>query len=213
MQGSHGVVGYPCEKDVYGVIKMETYPSGGFQMPLHYPKYTKSDYEKMEEWRVDLLLREYGLNFKGTLEEKREFATGAFLWPVKSVLEEMLNSSPSNEEKNDSDHCWKKVKQNNQASTAQQFYDLDDPLGFNDVICDDGPCALPLDSMSSILGPASYDLPFITSKDLNENHPLKESSIGHYERKQQDAYQTKKVVMILMKCLHFMVTILCQLSP
>ncbi|XP_012082179.1 uncharacterized protein LOC105642099 [Jatropha curcas] len=81
MQGSHGVVGYPCEKDVYGVIKMETYPSGGFQMPLHYPKYTKSDYEKMEEWRVDLLLREYGLNFKGTLEEKREFATGAFLWP------------------------------------------------------------------------------------------------------------------------------------
>ncbi|KAL4368246.1 hypothetical protein GQ457_05G031260 [Hibiscus cannabinus] len=30
----------------------------GFQMPLHYPRYTKADYEKMEEWKVDVLLRE-----------------------------------------------------------------------------------------------------------------------------------------------------------
>ncbi|KDP30141.1 hypothetical protein JCGZ_18102 [Jatropha curcas] len=69
----------------------------------------------------------------------------------------MLNLSPSNEEKNDFDRCWKKVKRNNQASSTQQFYDPDDLLSFNDVICDDGPCALPLDSISFILGPASYD--------------------------------------------------------
>ncbi|RZC65872.1 hypothetical protein C5167_009564 [Papaver somniferum] len=56
--------------------------SSGFQMPLHYPRYKKSDYEKMEEWKVDVLLREYGLHsFKGTLDEKREFAMGTFLWP------------------------------------------------------------------------------------------------------------------------------------
>ncbi|KAI3849122.1 hypothetical protein MKW92_026574 [Papaver armeniacum] len=56
--------------------------SSGFQMPLHYPHYKKSYYEKMEEWKVDMLLREYGLDsFKGTLDEKREFAMGTFLWP------------------------------------------------------------------------------------------------------------------------------------
>ncbi|KAK4341912.1 hypothetical protein RND71_037728 [Anisodus tanguticus] len=52
-----------------------------FQMPLHYPGYTKDDYEKMEEWRLDALLSEYGLNFQGTVDEKRRFAMGAFLWP------------------------------------------------------------------------------------------------------------------------------------
>lgn len=53
-----------------------------FQMPLHYPRYTKADYEKMEEWKVDLLLKQYGIaNIKGTLDEKRAFAIGAFLWP------------------------------------------------------------------------------------------------------------------------------------
>lgn len=55
--------------------------SSGFQMPLHYPRYKKADYQKMEEWKVDLLLKEYGLSFQGSLEEKREFAMGAFLWP------------------------------------------------------------------------------------------------------------------------------------
>ncbi|XP_047972887.1 uncharacterized protein LOC125215499 [Salvia hispanica] len=53
----------------------------GFEMPLHYPRYAKSDYEKMDEERLDLLLRQYGLNFEGDLEEKRRFAMGAFLWP------------------------------------------------------------------------------------------------------------------------------------
>lgn len=55
--------------------------NGGFQMPLHYPRYTKSDYEKMEEWKLDMLLLEYGLSFRGNLDEKRKFAMGAFLWP------------------------------------------------------------------------------------------------------------------------------------
>lgn len=55
--------------------------SSGFQMPLHYPRYKKEDYEKMEDWRLDLLLREYGLSFDGSLEEKRAYAMGAFLWP------------------------------------------------------------------------------------------------------------------------------------
>ncbi|KAL3333619.1 hypothetical protein AABB24_033618 [Solanum stoloniferum] len=52
-----------------------------FQMPLHYPRYTKHDYDKMEEWKIDALLREYGLNFQGTVDEKRRFAIGAFVWP------------------------------------------------------------------------------------------------------------------------------------
>jgi hypothetical protein len=35
--------------------------SCSFRMPLHYPRYKKADYEAMPEWRVDCLLREYGL--------------------------------------------------------------------------------------------------------------------------------------------------------
>ncbi|PIN18613.1 hypothetical protein CDL12_08716 [Handroanthus impetiginosus] len=55
--------------------------SGSFKMPLHYPRYKKSDYEKMEEWSLDNLLQQYGLTFDGSLEEKRAYAMGAFLWP------------------------------------------------------------------------------------------------------------------------------------
>ncbi|ONK55719.1 uncharacterized protein A4U43_C10F300 [Asparagus officinalis] len=53
----------------------------GFQMPLHYPRYRKEDYQRMEERKVDILLREYGLACVGSLEEKRAYAMGAFLWP------------------------------------------------------------------------------------------------------------------------------------
>ncbi|GMJ14528.1 hypothetical protein HRI_005122000 [Hibiscus trionum] len=62
----------------------ETQATSEFQMPLHYPRYTKADYETMEEWKVDVLLREYGLNVDGSLsnlDEKRAYAMGAFLWP------------------------------------------------------------------------------------------------------------------------------------
>ncbi|KAJ0989312.1 hypothetical protein J5N97_007668 [Dioscorea zingiberensis] len=53
---------------------------GGFQMPLHYPRYTKADYETMPEWKLDCLLYQYGLQFSGSLAEKRSFAMGAFIW-------------------------------------------------------------------------------------------------------------------------------------
>ncbi|XVF73064.1 hypothetical protein PTKIN_Ptkin12aG0171400 [Pterospermum kingtungense] len=51
-----------------------------FQMPLHYPRYTKADYEAMTEWKLDCLLKDYGLPIYGDVEQKRQFAMGAFLW-------------------------------------------------------------------------------------------------------------------------------------
>ncbi|KAL9661599.1 hypothetical protein QQ045_026423 [Rhodiola kirilowii] len=51
-----------------------------FQMPLHYPCYTRAEYEAMPEWRLDSLLSEYGLPATGNLDKKREYAIGAFLW-------------------------------------------------------------------------------------------------------------------------------------
>ncbi|CAL4959044.1 unnamed protein product [Urochloa decumbens] len=51
-----------------------------FQMPLHYPRYSREDYEAMPEWQLDRLLSEYGLPATGTLQQKRTFAMGAFLW-------------------------------------------------------------------------------------------------------------------------------------
>nr|XP_033513444.1 uncharacterized protein LOC117278128 [Nicotiana tomentosiformis] len=61
--------------------EMEKSVGMGFQMPLHYPRYTKADYQNMEEWKLDALVREYGLVFQGTVDDKRKFAMGAFLWP------------------------------------------------------------------------------------------------------------------------------------
>jgi len=55
--------------------------SSYFQMPLNYPRYTKADYEKMPEWKLDRLFTEYGLPVTGNLAQKRSFAIGAFLWP------------------------------------------------------------------------------------------------------------------------------------
>ncbi|KAK8486760.1 hypothetical protein V6N11_000248 [Hibiscus sabdariffa] len=43
-----------------------------FQMPLHYPRYKKSDYENMPEARLDCLLRQYGLPVIGDVEHKRK---------------------------------------------------------------------------------------------------------------------------------------------
>ena len=51
-----------------------------FQMPLHYPRYSREDYEAMPEWQLDRLLSEYGLPATGTIHQKRSFAMGAFLW-------------------------------------------------------------------------------------------------------------------------------------
>ncbi|KDP25334.1 hypothetical protein JCGZ_20490 [Jatropha curcas] len=52
-----------------------------FRMPLHYPRFKKSDYQNMPEWKLDCLLKEYGLPVMGDVDEKRKFAMGAFLWP------------------------------------------------------------------------------------------------------------------------------------
>ncbi|KNA12377.1 hypothetical protein SOVF_126500 [Spinacia oleracea] len=59
---------------------METH--GNFQMPVHYPRYSKSDYEAMPEWRIDFLLKQYGLPVVGNAKQKRMFAMGAFLWAL-----------------------------------------------------------------------------------------------------------------------------------
>ncbi|KAJ0255192.1 hypothetical protein HA466_0099840 [Hirschfeldia incana] len=57
--------------------------SNNFKIPIHYPKYTKSDYEKMPEWQLDQLLREYGLPIIGDSNEKRKFVIGTFLWSAE----------------------------------------------------------------------------------------------------------------------------------
>ncbi|XP_020573148.1 uncharacterized protein LOC110019704 [Phalaenopsis equestris] len=52
-----------------------------FQMPLHYPRYTKAEYEDMPEWKLDRLFEEYGLPaIARDLDGKRKFAVGAFIW-------------------------------------------------------------------------------------------------------------------------------------
>ena len=59
--------------------------NGFFKMPLHYPKYSKAEYETMPEWEIDRLLSEYGLPSLGSVEQKRKFAMEAFLWPHSST--------------------------------------------------------------------------------------------------------------------------------
>ncbi|KAI3838653.1 hypothetical protein MKW92_037324 [Papaver armeniacum] len=44
------------DKKKFNKISAKCGASSGFQMPLHYPRYKKSDYEKMEERKVDMLL-------------------------------------------------------------------------------------------------------------------------------------------------------------
>ncbi|KAJ9160168.1 hypothetical protein P3X46_025593 [Hevea brasiliensis] len=51
------------------------------KIPLHYPSYTKKEYEYMPEWQLDMLLQEYGLPIQGDLGYKRELAISAFVWP------------------------------------------------------------------------------------------------------------------------------------
>ncbi|CAH2069815.1 unnamed protein product [Thlaspi arvense] len=62
------------------MMKKEEFPSG-FQVPLHYPKFSKSDYEAMDDLSLDLLLKQYGISFEGSLDDKRVFAIESFLWP------------------------------------------------------------------------------------------------------------------------------------
>ncbi|KAK4365460.1 hypothetical protein RND71_016818 [Anisodus tanguticus] len=62
-----------------------TCTSSNFQMPLHYPRYKKSDYGTMPVWKLDCLLRQYGLPVIGDDNHKRKFAMGAFLWPSQNT--------------------------------------------------------------------------------------------------------------------------------
>ncbi|KDP36670.1 hypothetical protein JCGZ_07888 [Jatropha curcas] len=117
------------------------------------------------------------------LRIKSQVATTPFKEKVTSTFTKKDSFIEASDESNPSNHDIPIQV----ATTPNQL-----ELGFNDVNYDDGPCALPLDSMSYILGPTSYDLPLITSKDLDGNPPLKEFSTSHYEGKQQDAHQTKK---------------------
>lgn len=63
------------------ILKVRSFGCKGFRVPLHYPRYKKEDYEHMDEWKIDMLLREYGLEVEGSLDEKKSFAMGIFLWP------------------------------------------------------------------------------------------------------------------------------------
>nr|VDC87190.1 unnamed protein product [Brassica oleracea] len=65
-----------------------------FQMPVHYPSFTKEEYEAMSEDELDRLLKLYGLQPTnlGDLSSKKQFAIGAFLW------EKGIDSSPGEHE-------------------------------------------------------------------------------------------------------------------
>ncbi|KAH9607213.1 hypothetical protein KSS87_021279 [Heliosperma pusillum] len=71
-----------CQEKTVNAMKNSSC-SSSFQMPVNYPRYRKSDYATMEEWKVEMLLRQYGLehHIKGSVDEKRKFAMGTFLWP------------------------------------------------------------------------------------------------------------------------------------
>ncbi|KAJ4711943.1 Cytoplasmic tRNA 2-thiolation protein 1 [Melia azedarach] len=86
MSATNAVFAMPGSKQNgyrYGVGKRENRCSH-FQMPLQYPRYKKSDYETMPEWKLDCLLKEYGLPVIGDVNQKRKFAMGAFLWPSRN---------------------------------------------------------------------------------------------------------------------------------
>lgn len=69
------------DKEMCSLVNRGAKMCTGFQMPLHYPRYKKEDYQRMDEERLDVLLKEYGLACDGSLEEKRAYAMGTFLWP------------------------------------------------------------------------------------------------------------------------------------
>ncbi|KAK8936764.1 hypothetical protein KSP39_PZI012056 [Platanthera zijinensis] len=68
-----------AKKDEY--VKVKVAGCEGFRVPLHYPRFKKEDYERMGEWEIDMLLRQYGLEVQGSLDAKRLFAMETFLWP------------------------------------------------------------------------------------------------------------------------------------
>ncbi|ONK79132.1 uncharacterized protein A4U43_C01F3260 [Asparagus officinalis] len=69
-----------AKKGEQGQFGKEGCGGGPFQMPLHYPRYTRAQYEAMPEWELDCLLKTYGLTVAGGVDEKRSYAIGAFIW-------------------------------------------------------------------------------------------------------------------------------------
>jgi hypothetical protein len=54
-----------------------------FEMPLHYPRYSKEEYERMPEWQLDRLLSEYGTDCPSPARSTRSAPSpcmAAFLW-------------------------------------------------------------------------------------------------------------------------------------
>ncbi|KAF2318878.1 hypothetical protein GH714_011454 [Hevea brasiliensis] len=68
-----------------------------FKIPLHYPSYNKKEYEYMPEWKLDMLLQDYGLPIQGDLGYKRELAISAFIWPEPHS--ELIVASPVDSDK------------------------------------------------------------------------------------------------------------------
>ncbi|KAK3037360.1 hypothetical protein RJ639_030458 [Escallonia herrerae] len=68
---------------------------GYFQMPLHYPRYTRAEYETMPEWKLDCLLTQYGLPVTGDVNQKRKFARRLELGISKDgILEDVAVQVP-----------------------------------------------------------------------------------------------------------------------
>lgn len=53
---------------------------------INYIPQTKHDYDNMAEWELGSLVYIHGLPVAGTLEQKREFAMRAFIWPHQSFV-------------------------------------------------------------------------------------------------------------------------------
>ncbi|KAJ4838474.1 hypothetical protein Tsubulata_021069 [Turnera subulata] len=68
----------------------EKFSCSQFQMPLHYPGYTKKHYEVMDEWELNLLLVDYGLQgyTHHDLAYKRNLAMGTFLWNQNDTVQD-----------------------------------------------------------------------------------------------------------------------------
>ncbi|XP_059318812.1 uncharacterized protein LOC132069486 [Lycium ferocissimum] len=74
-----------CFTSTFTTSHISSSTSCNFQMPLHYPRYKKSDYETMPVEKLDCLLKQYGLPVIGDVNHKRKFAMGAFLWPSQNT--------------------------------------------------------------------------------------------------------------------------------
>ena len=76
----HGMDRQWEEEVVVEILRLEVAACSKFEMPLHYPRFSRAEYERMPEWQLDGLLQDYGLPTAGTLHHKQHFAMATFLW-------------------------------------------------------------------------------------------------------------------------------------